>query len=330
MENTLTTTNAAAVTQATPQAEIANVIALFAEQQDVKSTSRTLYRRAVAQFFEWVQTTGRTVAALTIADVIAYKDTLLSEGKSPLTVGGYVNALRRFYAWAEALKLYPNIARGVHAPKRTQEFKKQPLSVGKVAELLRYEQAQSPRDYAIINLMTRTGLRCVEVTRANIEDITYIGADNTRVLMVQGKGRDAKDNYVILPDAAYFPIRAYLATRKGESEHAPLFVSESNHSAQGGRLTTRTVSAIAKRGLQGVGLDNKAFTAHSLRHTAGTNILRAGGTLEQAQMCLRHANPATTQIYAQMALNERRLTNGGEALLDSLYNRALWDETTNN
>ena len=294
MENTLTTTNTAAATVNQP-AEISDVIAVFAQQQDVKSTSRDLYRRAVAQFFDWVQSTGRVIAALTIADVIAYKDYLLSVGKSTLTVGGYINAIRRFYVWAEANKLYPNIAKG----------------------------EQSPRDYAIINLMARTGLRCVEVTRANIGDITYIGADNTRVLMVQGKGRDAKDNYVILPDAAYFPIRDYLNTRKGEPETAPLFVSVSNHTANGGRLTTRTVSAIAKKGLRNVGLDNKAFTAHSLRHTVGTNILRAGGTLEQAQMCLRHANPATTQIYANMALNERRLTNGGETLLDKFYNGAF-------
>lgn len=321
METQLTTTNTAATT-AQP-AEISDVINVFAQQQDVKTASRTLYRRAVAQFFEWVEATGRNVPALTVADVIAYKEHLLSVGKSTLTVGGYINAIRRFYEWAEANKLYPNIAKTVHAPKREQEFRKQPLSVKKVAELLRYEQAQSPRDYAIVNLMARTGLRCVEVVRANVGDIAYIGADNTRVLYVQGKGHDEKDNYVILTDAAYNPIHDYLTTRKGASEHAPLFLSESNHTANGGRLTTRTVSAIAKRGLQGVGLDNKAFTAHSLRHTAGTNILRAGGTLEQAQMCLRHANPATTQIYARMALNERRLTNGGESLLDGLYNSAL-------
>lgn len=322
MENTLTTTNTAPAT-VTTQAEIADVINVFAQQQDVKTTSRELYRRAVTFFFDWVQASGRNVPTLTIADVIAYKDYLLSAGKSTLTVGGYINAIRRFYGWAEANKLYPNIAKGVHAPKRVQEFRKQPLSVGKVAELLRYEAEQSPRDYAIINLMARTGLRCVEVTRANIGDITYLGADNTRVLMVQGKGRDAKDNYVILTDAAYNPIREYLTTRKGEPDTAPLFTCESNHAANGGRLSTRTVSAIAKKGLQSVGLDNKAFTAHSLRHTAGTNILRAGGTLEQAQMCLRHANPATTQIYARMALNERRLTNGGETLLDRLYNTAM-------
>ena len=313
----MTDTNTELVLQS-PQ--IQDVIQYFAAAQDVKQSSRDLYRRAVSLFFDWVTSTGRQVQALTAADVIQYKEQLLEGGLSALTVGGYVNALRRFYAWTEANKLYPNIAASVHAPRRKMEFRKQPLSVAKVGELLRYESEQSARDRAIVNLMVRTGLRCVEVARANVGDVTFIGCDNVRVLMVQGKGRDEKDNYVVLTAAAWEPIREYLETRKGARDTDPLFVCESNHATRDGRLTTRTISAIAKRGLQGVGLDNKAFTAHSLRHTAGTNILRAGGTLEQAQMMLRHASPSTTEIYSRMALNERRLTQGGEGLLDRLYN----------
>lgn len=313
---TTTTTHTPATAQIT---DIKQVIEYFAASQDVKKSSRDLYRRAVSLFFAWVSSTGRNIATLTAADVLAYKDELLEGGLSTLTIGGYVNALRRFYAWTESVKIYPNIAASVHAPRRKMEFRKQPLSVAKVGELIQYENGQSLRDRAIVNLMVRTGLRCVEVSRANVGDIQFIGCDNTRVLMVQGKGRDEKDNYVVLTDTAAAIIGEYLGTRKGLKDSDPLFICESNHAADGGRLTTRTISAIAKKGLQAVGLDNKAFTAHSLRHTAGTNVLRAGGSLEQAQMMLRHASPATTEIYARMALNERRLTNGGENLLDKIY-----------
>lgn len=301
-------------------ADISTVIDLFARSQDVAPTSRDLYARTVSGFFAWVQETGRTVAALTVADIIAYKEHLLNVGKSSLTVASYVNSIRRFYEWAESNKIYPNIAKGVHAPKRKQEFKKKPLSVGKVGELLRHEQTQSPRDYAIINLCVRTGLRCIEIIRANVGDITYIGEQ--RVLMVQGKGRVEKDNFVILTDAAYKPLAAYLKTRKNTTANAPLFASESNRNS-GGRMTTRAVSGLIKDALKGVGLDNRAFTAHSLRHTAGTNVLRAGGTIEQAQFMLRHSNPATTQIYTATLREEQRLNNGGENLLDSLYKSAM-------
>jgi len=331
MNTNLQTTNAAALTVG---ADVNAVVELFAASQDRKPTTRDLYARTLAGFFAWVTSTGRTISNLTAVDVIAYKEQLQRDGKTALTVASYVNSIRRFYTWAEANKIYPNIAADVHAPKRRQEFKKRPLSVRKVGELLAYEATTNPRDYAIVNLMARTGLRCVEVVRANIGDIEYMGEDNTRVLKVRGKGRDEKDDFVILTDAAYNPIRAYLNTRQGEPATAPLFASTSNHTGKAEnhthdvefdprRLSTRAVSAIAKKGLKAVGLDDAAFTAHSLRHTVGTNILRAGGTLEQAQMTLRHANPATTEIYARMALTERRFTNGGENLIDRAYNAAI-------
>ena len=315
METTITTTGPQALTTGE---EITRVVAYFAASTDVKTTSRALYVRTLNGFFEWVRDTGRAVAALTVADLIAYKEHLFNAGKSPLTVASYINSLRRFYEWTEANKVYPNIARGVHAPKRQQAFRKQPLTVAQVGNLLRYEQAeQSPRDYAIINLLVRTGLRTVEVIRANVGDIIY--KSGQRVLLVQGKGRDDKDNFVILTDAAYMPIFEYLKTRPDADAAAPLFASESNNNA-GGRLTTRAVSAIAKKGLQSVGLDSHVFTAHSLRHTTAVNILRAGGSLEQVQFTLRHANPATTQIYTATLREEQRLTNGGELMLDRLYN----------
>ena len=298
-------------------ADVRTAIQAFASSQDVKPSSRALYTRTLDTFFQWVADTGRTVNALTVVDLIAYKEELLNGGKSSLTGASDINSLRRFYEWTEAVKVYPNIAKGVHAPKRKQAFRKQPLTVAQVGELLRYERGtQSARDYAIVNLMVRTGLRCVEVVRANVGDITYKGGQ--RVLLVQGKGRDEKDNFVILTDAAYMPIREYLNTRTGVEDTAPLFASVSRNN-DGGRLTTRAVSGIAKEGLKSVGLDNRVFTAHSLRHTAAVNILRAGGSLETAQYTLRHSNPATTQIYTATLREEQRLNNGGETLLDGLY-----------
>ena len=315
METTLTVTPNALPLNA--QADAKTAVQMFATAQDVKPSSRALYSRTLNTFFEWVDASGRTVATLTVADLIAYKEELLAGGKSSLTVASYINSLRRFYEWTEANKIYPNIGKGLHAPKRKQAFRKQPLTVAQVGDLLNHERGtQSVRDYAIINLMVRTGLRCIEVVRANVGDVTYKGGQ--RVLLVQGKGRDEKDNFVILTDACYNPIREYLNTRTVTDDNAPLFASVSRNN-DGGRLTTRTVSKIAKQGLKSVGLDNKVFTAHSLRHTTAVNILRAGGSLEMAQYTLRHTNPATTQIYTATLKEEQRLSNGGETLLDGLY-----------
>ena len=235
---------------------------------------------------------------------------------SSLTVGSYITSVRRFYEWTEANKYYPNVAKGIKTPKRKQQFRKQPLLPEQATALLSYYQDKALRDYAIVNLLLRTGLRTIEIIRANVEDITFKGSQ--RVLLVHGKGRDEKDNFVLLTDKTYQPIAEYLATRDKVNSSEPLFTSTSNNS-KGERLSTRSISYIAKEGLKAIGLDERAFTAHSLRHTTAVNILRGGGSLEQAQMTLRHSNPATTQIYTATLNEERRLQNSGEALIDSLY-----------
>ena len=295
---------------------IKELVDSFIQAQDVKQTSKDLYRRTLKQYFAWVDEKGYLLSEIARTQLLEYKGDLLSSGLSSLTVSSYITSVRRFYEWTEANKFYPNVAKGIKSPKRKQQFKKQPLLPSQAKELLDYYQGKALRDYAIITLLLRTGLRTIEVVRANVEDLTYKGSQ--RVLLVHGKGRDEKDNFVILTDKSYQPIAEYLKTRKGVKPSDPLFTSTSNNS-KGARLTTRTISQIAKDGLRAIGLDERAFTAHSLRHTTAVNILRAGGSLETAQFTLRHANPATTQIYTATLEEERRLENSGEALLDSLY-----------
>jgi len=299
-----------------PTINIQNLVDAFINSQDVKLSSKNLYRRTLKQYFNWVDTTNYLLNEIARPQLLEYKDYLLSSGMSSLTVGSYITSVRRFYEWTEANKYYPNVAKGIKTPKRKQQFKKQPLLPAQATALLNFYQDKALRDYAIISLLLRTGLRTIEVIRATVEDITFKGGQ--RVLLIQGKGRDEKDNFVLLTDKSYKPIEDYLKTRGNINSSEPLFTSTSNNS-KGDRLTTRTISYIAKEGLKAIGLDERSFTAHSLRHTTAVNILRAGGSLETAQFTLRHSNPATTQIYTATLNEERRLQNSGEALIDSLY-----------
>ena len=303
------------VATVTPQ-RIEELVDRFIASQDVKESSKLLYRRTLKQYFNWVDKKSYLLSEIARPQLLEYKEELLNSDKSSLTVGSYITSIRRFYEWTEANKFYPNVAKGIKTPKRKQQFKKQPLLPAQATALLSYYQDKALRDYAIVNLLLRTGLRTIEVIRANVEDITFKGSQ--RVLLIQGKGRDEKDNFVLLTDKTYQPIAEYLATRGNINGSEPLFTSTSNNS-KGERLTTRSISYIAKEGLKAIGLDERAFTAHSLRHTTAVNILRAGGSLETAQFTLRHSNPATTQIYTATLNEERRLQNSGEALIDSLY-----------
>ena len=296
--------------------KIEELVDRFIASQDVKESSKLLYRRTLKQYFNWVDKKSYLLSEIARPQLLEYKEELLNSNMSSLTVGSYITSVRRFYEWTEANKFYPNVAKGIKTPKRKQQFKKQPLLPAQATALLSYYQDKALRDYAIVNLLLRTGLRTIEVIRANVEDLTF--KSSQRVLLIQGKGRDEKDNFVILTDKTYQPIAEYLATRGKVNSSEPLFTSTSNNS-KGERLSTRSISYIAKEGLKAIGLDERAFTAHSLRHTTAVNILRGGGSLEQAQMTLRHSNPATTQIYTATLNEERRLQNSGEALIDSLY-----------
>lgn len=292
------------------------LVATFVAAQDVKESSRTLYSRTLPQFFKWIDETKKSLQLLSRTDVLEYKDYLLTSGHSNLTTGSYLVVVRKFYEWAEANKLYPNIAKGVKTPKRVQAFKKQHLTDTKSGELLQHFQDMSLRDYAIVNLILRTGLRTIEVVRANIEDITFMG--ERRVLKVWGKGHDEKDDFVVLSDKAYIPIKNYLETRKGAKGGEPLFTSNSRQN-KGERLTTRTISGLCKEGLKAVGMDGKEFTAHSLRHTTAVAILKHGGSITDVQEVLRHSSPVTSQIYTESVKEEMRLQNAPEMMLDNAF-----------
>lgn len=294
------------------------ILAYFISLQDAKSSSRKLYARTLRLFFEWTEENRKPLDTLTRKDIIDYKDGLFSRGLSSLSVASYLTSVRKFYEFAEAEKLYPNIVKGVKTPRRVQAFKKQHLTDKQSRELLKYVKKNcSSRDFAMVNLILRTGLRTIEVTRANIEDITYKAG--RRVLLVWGKGRDTKDDFVCLTDKAYQPIADYLKQeRKGAINGEPLFTSESPRNA-GERLTTRTISKLCKDALVAIGLDGKEYTAHSLRHTAAVAILKHGGQLTDAQEVLRHASPTTTQIYTESIKEELRLQHAPEGLIDKAF-----------
>lgn len=304
----------------------AAVVDMFLAQYDAADSSVSLYRRALRQFFAWVERTGRNTATLTQADVVAYKKELLGE-KSPLTAASYINAVKLFYAWLHDNNItITNIAAGVDLPKRAKRFERKPLTEAKAEELLNEaDSTASARDKAIISLLLKAGLRTIEVVRADIKDMQRIGDDV--VLYVQGKGQQSKNNFVPLSAETYAAIAEYLNTRPTATPDEPLFICAGNRNV-GGRLTTRTISGIARQHLDAIGLRhnygerNSSYTAHSLRHTYGCAILRATDDYHITQLLLRHASPATTQQYVYHLDEERRLRAAKLYNIDTIYREA--------
>jgi integrase/recombinase XerD len=283
----------------------------FINAMDVKGNSRSTYRRQIKPFFEWLQArySLSEMQSLRHLDIVAYKEHLIQAGKSSYTVNGYLTVVRKLFEWLESQKLFPNVAKNVKGLKSPRGFRKECLTVEQIREALAAfdtTTGEGLRDYAIFNLLVRTGLRTVEITRATVGDLRQ--QCGQAVLWVQGKGRDDKDDFVILVDETLRPLRKYLASRGPVSNDAPLFSSTSNCS-QGKPLQERTLRGIIKTVLRKIDIDDSRITAHSLRHTAVSLSIKGGASLIQAQAMARHADPKTTMIYFH---NHERIKSGAE------------------
>ena len=133
-----------AIAAAAPANDWRALVARFIAEQDTAQSSRALYTRTLTQFFVWLQESKRLQAfaeqRLERTDILCYKDSLLQKGLSPLTIGSYIVVVRKFFAYLESSMIYPNIAKGVKAPKKEKGFRKAHLTDSDSRALLQHEQ----------------------------------------------------------------------------------------------------------------------------------------------------------------------------------------------
>ena len=287
----------------------------FVNYIDAKPKTVQTYTRALKQLFSYFNANGITQPQRD--DIISYRESLKDTGHKPTTISNYITATRLFFEWLEQESIYPNVAAHVKGATLNRDHKKDYLTSRQVKTILSDIDRSTPqgvRDYAILALMVNGGLRTVEVARANISDLRTLGDDT--VLYIQGKGRDEKAEYIKVSAPVEAAIREYLKLRGETSPEEPLFTSMSNNS-KGGRMTTRSISRIAKDSMVEAGYNSDRLTAHSLRHTAVTLSLLAGRPLEEVQQFARHANIATTMIYNHAL--DRAKNACGEAIAKAIF-----------
>ena len=294
------------------------IIGRWMASLDLASGTKETYLSGFRAFCWFVRSTSLDFDELTRDDVKSFKEYLVNEKKlKPATVSSYLASVRSFYAYSEDNGI-ENIAHRVKGVTDSRSFKKEPLTPDQARRLLASVDRSTEkglRDFAILNLMLRTGLRDIEIVRANCKDIqTKAGVD---VLYVQGKGRASKDSFVVLTPKALSPITTYLEKRGNVNELDPLFASVSSRNA-GERLTVRSISRIAKSALRAIGIDDERYTAHSLRHTAITFSLLGGATERDAQQMARHANITTTMLYSH---DIDRIKHAAEREIDNVLDQ---------
>lgn len=282
----------------------------------IDASPRTVetYSKALKQFFIYLQDKG--IKKPQREDIVAYRE-YLSKDHKPTTVQSYLAAVKLFFQWTEQEKIYPNIAQRVKGAKLDTEHKKDYLTKKQVSKLLKAidrSTLKGKRDYAMLSLMVTTGLRTVSIINANVEDIRAAG--DATALYYKGKGHQEKATYVKLAEPVEEAIRDYLKARGRADGKEPLFTSTA-HRNNGGRMTTRSISRVAKESLIDIGLDSDRLTAHSFRHTAATLNLLNGGTVEETQQLLDHKNINTTLIYSHAL--ERAKNNSEKRIAKAIF-----------
>lgn len=150
--------------------------------------------------------------------------------------------------------------------------------------------ATGRRDFAVMLLLARMGLRAGEVAALGLDDIDWRHGE----LVIVGKGN--RSERLPLPDEIGAAIAAYLGRgRPADAEGRSVFVRVH---APHRPLTTSGVTMIVFDGAQRAGLPR--MHAHRLRHTAATAMLHGGAPLAEVGQVLRHRSAMSTAIYAKV------------------------------
>ncbi len=149
--------------------------------------------------------------------------------------------------------------------------------------------ASGLRDYAMLTLLWRLGWRAGEVAACRVGDVDWRSGE----ILVRGKGN--RHEMLPLPVDVGQALVEYCCRGRPPSRCHAFFLQKT---APHGPLTRNAVSQVVRQACQRAGLP--AVGAHRLRHTAATEMLRAGTSLAAIGQVLRHRDVATTAIYAKV------------------------------
>jgi integrase/recombinase XerC len=204
-----------------------------------------------------------------------------------------MSALRTFFRWLEANRLFESPAVRHVAMPRVPHSVPKPLTIDRARALVD-EGARgdwvAARDTAVLLLLYGSGLRISEALGLKRSEAPVSGRD---VLRVTGKGR--KERLVPVLPVTQAAVERYIAACPYPLHpDGPLFLGE-----KGGPLSPRIIQLAIERLRSALGLPDTA-TPHALRHSFATHLLSAGADLRQIQELLGHASLSTTQVYTEV------------------------------
>lgn len=274
------------------------------EQCGLTRVSTIRHKPTVLQFLrEQCGDGDRPVSLLTPADVIAFVERH-AEDHSTRSAQMMCWSLRSFLRYlhyrgeisTDLTGSVPTIRRCSHASLPSFVH---PDVIEQVLSTCDRRSSIGRRNYAVLMLLARLGLRANEIRTLCLEDIDWRSGQ----LTVQGKGR--RIALMPLPVDAGGAIADYLRNGRPESDSRQVFL---RHVApNNGFASSSAISYLAKDALTRAGVAGIAHKgAHVFRHSLATHLLGAGASLTEIGQVLRHQRHDTTRTYAKVDLRSLR------------------------
>ena len=235
---------------------------------------------------------GEALARLTAAEITAFVLDRSRRG-SVTTASNVISGLRALLVFLHVRGDTPSsLVSAVPSVARRARLLPRGLDAAQVALLLEScprESAVGRRDRAVLKLLARLGLRAGEVARLQLDDIEWKAGE----IVVVGKG--PRLDRLPLPHDVGEAIVEYLRDGRPRVSSRALFLRSV---APIVGLSSVGVTEIVARAGARVGL--APLGAHRLRHTAATEMLRAGASLPDIGQVLRHRRLGSTTVYARV------------------------------
>ena len=156
-------------------------------------------------------------------------------------------------------------------------------------------RALGRRDYALIVLLLRLGLRRGEIARLTLDDIDWRAGE----LVIHGKG--GREDQLPLPTDVGAAIASYLRCGRPASERREVFLQARAPYAP---IAAGTVASTVRRACRRAGIPE--IGSHRLRHTAACEMVGAGVPIVRIGQVLRHRSLQSTAIYARVDIDQLR------------------------
>ena len=168
----------------------------------------------------------------------------------------------------------------------------EPDHVERLLEACPQDTPVGQRDYAILLLLARLGLRAGEVVHLELDDIDWEKGE------ISVRGKSIRHDRLPIPQDVGEALAKYLRYGRPRSPSRRVFIRMK--APRQGFAGSPAICDVVRRALDRAGLSPTRKGSHLLRHGLATRMLRGGASLAEIGEILRHQRPSTTEIYAKV------------------------------